>query len=71
LELRTKLDWLLPHIGNNTDNLVEGIAQKYLESHNSPMLHDPRSIRNYLIRNNQSKVIHRIKNIPPKYPYLL
>jgi hypothetical protein len=28
LELRTKLDWLLPHIGNNTDNLVEGIAQK-------------------------------------------
>ena len=71
LELRTKLVWLLPHIGNNTDNLVECIAQKYLESHNSPMLCDPRSIRNHLIRNNQSKVIHRIKNMPPKYPYLL
>ena len=58
------INWLLPHIGNNTDNLVEGIAQKYLESHNSPMLRDPRSIRNYMIRNNQSKVIHRIKNTP-------
>ncbi len=71
LELRTKLDWLLPQIGNNTDNLVEGIARKYLDSHNSPMLRDPRSIRNYFRRNNQSKVIHRIKNMPPKYPYLL
>ena len=71
LELRTKLVWLFRHIGNNTDNLVECIAQKYLESHNSPMLCDPRSIRNHLIRNNQSKVIHRIKNMPPKYPYLL
>ncbi|CAB4012202.1 Hypothetical predicted protein, partial [Paramuricea clavata] len=26
LELRTKLDWLLPHIGNNTDNLVEDVT---------------------------------------------
>jgi hypothetical protein len=66
-----KLNVLLPQIGNNTDNLVEGIARKYLDSHNSPMLRDPRSIRNYFRRNNQSKVIHRIKNMPPKYPYLL
>ena len=26
LELRTKIDWLLPQIGNNTDNLIKGIA---------------------------------------------
>ena len=71
MELRTKIDWLVPSIGNNTDNLVEGIAQKYLEIHSSPLLQDPRSIKNYFQRKNQSKVVHRIKNMPVKYPYLL
>ena len=71
MELRTKIDWLVPCIGNNTDSLVEGIAQKYLEIHSSPLLQDPRSIKNYFQRKNQSKVVHRIKNMPVKYPYLL
>ncbi len=71
MELRTKIDWLLPCIGNNTDNLIEGIAKKYLERHSSPLLRDPRSIRNFFQRGRNSKVNHRIKNMPVKYPYLL
>ena len=71
MELRTKIDWLVPYIGNCTDNLIEGIAQKYLQRHSSPLLRDPRSIRNFFKRGRKSKVIHRIKNMPVKYPYLL
>ncbi len=71
MDLRTKIDWLLPYVGNQTDPLVEGIAKKFLESHNSPLLRDPRSIENYFKRNRKSKVIHRIANESVKYPYLL
>lgn len=71
MELRTKIDWLVPYIGNNTDNLVEGIAEQYLQRHSSPLLRDPRSIKNFFKRDRKSKVIHRIKNMPVKYPYLL
>ena len=71
MDLRTKIDWLLPYVGNQTDHLVEGIAKKFLESHSSPLLRDPRSIENYFKRNRKSKVVHRITNESVKYPYLL
>ena len=28
MELRAKIDWLLPHVGNHTEHLVEGIIGK-------------------------------------------
>ncbi len=71
IDLRTKIDWLLPYVGNCSDNLVEGIAKKFLENHSSPLLRDPRAIDSYFKRNKKSKVVHRIANEPVKYKYLL
>ncbi len=36
IELRSKIDWLVPYVGCNTDKLVDGIAKLYLEKHTSP-----------------------------------
>ena len=47
MELRAKINWLLPHVGNHTERLVEGIANKFLEDHCSPLLKDSRSIAKY------------------------
>lgn len=71
MELRAKIDWLLPHVGNHKERLVEGIAKKFLENHRSPLLKDSRSIAKYFRRNRQSKVIYRIANSCVKYPHLL
>ena len=71
IELRTKIDWLLPYVGNCTDNIVAGIARKYLDNNSSPLLRDPKAIDSYFKRNEQSKVVHRIANEPIKYKYLL
>ncbi len=67
IELRTKLDWLLPFVGNCTENVVGGIAKKFLENHSTPLLRDPRSIDNYFKRSSKSKVVHRITEKPVKY----
>ncbi len=31
IELRTKIDWLLPYVGNCTENIEAGIAKKYMD----------------------------------------
>ena len=71
IELRSKIDWLVPYVGCNTDKLVDGIAKLYLEKHTSPLLKDPRSISSYFKRNQKSKVVHRMKNAAVKYDYSL
>eukprot|EP00794_Sanderia_malayensis_P004287 gene4287-4856_t len=69
--LRSKIDWLVPYVGNGTDKLLDGIVKLYFENNTSMLLRDPRSISNYFQRNQKSKVVHRIKNENVKYDYLL
>ena len=71
MELRTKIEWLLPPVGNHSEQLIEGIAAKFLENHRSPLLRDARSIAKYFRRNMKSKVVHKMTNANVKYTYLL
>ena len=70
IELKSKIDWIIPSLGNGIDKRIEGIAQLF-EIQLKSIIERPNINQKIFERKQPSKVMHRLKNEPSKYLYLL